>query len=76
MQALDDDTLTLIACVMGDRVTRNTGIDWTVRENVRARLRVLVRRVLRKYGYPPDKQEQAVTTVLQQAELFAGHWAA
>ena len=57
-------------------VRRNVTIDWTVRESVRARLRVLVRRVLRKYGYPPDKREQAVTTVLRQAELFADQWAA
>jgi type I restriction enzyme, R subunit len=57
-------------------VKRNTGIDWTVRESVWARLRVLVCRILRKYGYPPDKQEQAVTTMLQQAELFADTWAA
>ncbi len=52
------------------------GSGWTVREGVRARLRVRVRRVLRKYGYPPEKREDAVTTVLRQAELFADQWSA
>jgi hypothetical protein len=50
-------------------------IDWTVRENVRARLRVLVKRILRKYGYPPDKQEKATQTVLEQAEVLSRVWA-
>ncbi len=45
-------------------------IDWTLRENVRAEMRVRVKRILRKYGYPPDKQEKATQTVLQQAELL------
>jgi len=49
--------------------------DWTVRETVRARLRVMVKRILRKYGYPPDKQEKATRTVLEQAELIAKDWA-
>jgi type I restriction enzyme R subunit len=49
-------------------------IDWTVKESVRAKLRVVVKRVLRKYGYPPDKQEKATQTVLQQAELLCGDW--
>jgi type I restriction enzyme R subunit len=51
-------------------------IDWTVRENVRAKLRVMVRRILRKYGYPPDKQEKATQTVLEQAEVLSEVWAA
>ena len=50
-------------------------IDWTLRENVRAQQRVLVKRILRKYGYPPDKQEQATHTVLEQAALLSGEWA-
>jgi hypothetical protein len=53
----------------------NVTIDWTVRENVRAHLRVLVKRVLRKYGYPPDKQERATRTVLEQAEVLSAGWA-
>ena len=50
-------------------------IDWTLRENVRARIRVMVKRILRKYGYPPDKQEQATQTVLEQAEVLCAEWA-
>ena len=53
----------------------NVTIDWTVRENVRAQLRVLVKRILRKYGYPPDKQEKATQTVLEQAEVLSQAWA-
>lgn len=54
---------------------RNVTIDWTMRENVRAQLRVLVKRILRKYGYPPDKQERATQLVLEQAEVLSGEWA-
>jgi type I restriction enzyme R subunit len=53
-----------------ETVRRNVTIDWTLRENVRAQLRVL-----RKYGYPPDKQEKATQTVLEQAALLAAEWA-
>jgi type I restriction enzyme R subunit len=56
-------------------VRRNTAIDWTIKESVRANLRVIIKRILRKYGYPPDKQEKAVQTVIQQAELLAEEWA-
>jgi type I restriction enzyme R subunit len=51
-------------------------IDWTLRENVRAHMRVLVKRILRRHGYPPDKQEKATQTVLEQAALFSAEWAA
>ena len=54
----------------------NTTIDWTLRENVRAHLRVIVKRILRKYGYPPDMQEKATETVLEQAALLSAEWAA
>ena len=54
---------------------KNVTIDWTLRENVRAQMRVLVRRILRRYGYPPHKQEKATQTVLEQAELFSAGWA-
>ncbi len=57
-------------------VRANVTIDWTIRENVRAHLRTIVKRVLRRYGYPPDKQEQATRTVLEQAELLCNEWAA
>lgn len=56
-------------------VRANVTTDWTVRETVRAQLRVLVKRILRKYGYPPDKQEKATQTVLEQAEVLSQEWA-
>ena len=55
---LGDETLRMIARELVETVRRNVTIDWTLRENVRAQLRVLVRRILRKHGYPPDKQER------------------
>jgi len=57
-------------------VRGNVTIDWTMRGNVRAQLRVLVRRIRRKYGYPPDKQERATQTVLEQAEVLSDAWVA
>jgi type I restriction enzyme R subunit len=74
VQALGDETLKTIARELVEAVRRNTTIDWTVRENVRANLRVLVKRILRKYGYPPDKQEKATDTVLEQAETLTEEW--
>ena len=71
---LGDETLKKIARELVDNVKRNVSIDWTVKEGVRAKLRVLVKRILRKYGYPPDKQEKAAETVLQQAELVSAEW--
>ena len=75
VKVLGDETLKTIARELVDTVRRNTTIDWTVRENVRAHLRVLVKRILRKYGYPPDKQEKATATVLEQAEVLSANWA-
>ena len=75
VKVLGDVTLKTIARELVDTVRRNTTIDWTVRENVRAHLRVLVKRILRKYGYPPDKQEKATLTVLEQAEALSASWA-
>jgi len=75
VQVLGDETLRGIARELVATVRANVTIDWTVRENVRARLRVIVKRILRKHGYPPDKQERATETVLQQAEVLSGHWA-
>ena len=57
-------------------VRQNVTIDWTIKESVRAKLRTVVKRLLRKYGYPPDFQEQATLTMLQQAELLCKDWAA
>jgi len=76
VKVLGDETLRVIARELVDVVRRNVTIDWTMRENVRAHLRVLVKRVLRKYGYPPDKQEKATQTVLEQAALLSAAWAA
>jgi len=59
-----------------DAVRRDASIDWTVKESVRARMRTMVKRILRAHGYPPDKQEKATQTVLAQAELIAKDWAA
>ena len=56
--------------IVAEAVRENVTIDWTVRENVRAQLRVVVKRILRKHGYPPDKQEKATQTVLEQAEVL------
>ena len=72
---LGDETLRAIAQELVETVRRNVTIDWTLRENVRAQLRVLVRRILRKHGYPPDKQEKATITVLEQAEVLSEGWA-
>jgi type I restriction enzyme R subunit len=76
VQVLGDDKLRLIARELVKTVRANVTIDWTVRENVRANLRALVKRLLRQYGYPPDKQEKATQTVLEQAELWGKEWAA
>ena len=54
---------------------RRPPFDWTVRENVRSQLRVLVKRILRRHGYPPDKREKATQTVLEQAEVLSAEWA-
>jgi type I restriction enzyme R subunit len=75
VQVLGDENLKMIARELLETVHKNVAIDWTVKENVRAKLRVMVRRILRKYGYPPDKQEKATQTVLEQAELIARDWA-
>ena len=75
VKVLGDETLKTIARELVDTVRKNTSIDWTVKESVKAKLRVIVKRILRKYGYPPDRQERATQTVLQQAELLAPEWA-
>ena len=75
VQALGDETLRDIARELVETVRNNVQIDWTLRENVRANLRRLVKRVLRKHGYPPDKQEKATRTVLEQAEVLSAGWA-
>ena len=75
VKVLGDETLRGIARELVETVRSNVTIDWTLRENVRAQLRVLVKRILRKHGYPPDKQEKATQTVLEQAALLSSEWA-
>ena len=75
VQVLGDETLRDIARELVKTVRNNVTIDWTLRENVRANLRRLVKRILRKHGYPPDKQERATRTVLEQAEVLSADWA-
>ena len=58
-----------------DTVRKNVTVDWTLRDNVQAKLRVLVKRLLKKYKYPPDMQQKAADTVLDQAKLLCKDWA-
>jgi len=74
VKILGDDTLKTIAREIADKVHKNATIDWAMKESARAKLMVIVRRTLNKYGYPPDKQQKAVDTVLKQAEVLADHW--
>jgi type I restriction enzyme, R subunit len=66
----------VIARDLVEAVRRNVSIDWTERETVKAKLRTIIKRLLRKYGYPPDKQERATQTVLLQAETLCKGWVA
>ena len=70
-----DETLRLIAQELVHAVRNSIAIDWTVRENVRAQMRVIIKRILRRYGYPPDKQARATDLILEQAEVLCGEWA-
>lgn len=74
VEVLGDETLKKIAQELVDRVRKSVTVDWSKRENARAQLRVLVKRILRKYGYPPDKQEQATELVLEQTEVLCSDW--
>ncbi len=75
VQVLGDETLCIIARELVRTVRANVTIDWTLRENVRANLRRLVKRILRQHGYPPDKQESATRMVIEQAEVLSAGWA-
>ena len=75
VKVLGEPTLKNIARELVSHVRKSVTIDWTLRESAQAQIRVLVRRILRKYGYPPDKQEKATQTVLEQAKLLCGDWA-
>ncbi len=74
VQVLGDEILRTIARKLVEAVRRSVTIDWTVRENARANIRVIVKRILRRYGYPPDQQEKATHTVLEQAEVLCKDW--
>ena len=71
---MGDVKLKLIAAELITQVKKSVSIDWTLRESARARIRVMVKRILSKHGYPPDLQEEAVKTVLAQAELLCNQW--
>jgi type I restriction enzyme, R subunit len=74
-KALGDQNLRFIAQELVETIRKNVTIDWTEKQSVRAKLCAMVKRVLRKFGYPPDKQEKATQTVLKQAELLCADWA-
>ena len=74
IQMMGDDKLKLIAHELLVSLRENVSVDWAHRDSARARMRVLVKRILRKYGYPPDLQDAAVQTVLQQAEALSSSW--
>jgi type I restriction enzyme R subunit len=70
-ELMQQDTLRELAVILTDRVKQNASIDWTIKESVRAKLKVVIKRTLRQYGYPPDMQKLATETVLRQAEMIA-----
>jgi type I restriction enzyme R subunit len=74
VRELGDETLKKIAHELAESLRNNVSVDWAVRDNVRAKLRLMVKRILRKYKYPPVKQEEAVQLVLEQAESLCGEW--
>ena len=76
VKVLGDETLRTIAVELVETVRRNVSIDWTIKESTRANIRRMVKRTLRRHGYPPDKQEKAAETVLEQAEVVCKDWAA
>ena len=74
VRELTDETLKKIAHELTENLRQNLTVDWSERESVRAKLRLMVKRVLRKYKYPPDLQEEAVDLVLRQAQVFGESW--
>ena len=71
---MGDETLRDLARILVQKVRANTSIDWTLKESVQAKLRVLVKRTLKQFGYPPDQQLLATENILKQAEMFAQEW--
>lgn len=74
VDVMGDDNLKVIAAELVNSLRANATVDWAHRETARARMRMLVKRILRKYGYPPDLQDDAVRTLIEQAELLAAQW--
>ena len=70
-EVMQKEKLRELAVVLTEQVKANTSIDWTIKESVRAKLKVIVKRTLRRFGYPPDMQKLATETVLKQAEMIA-----
>ena len=75
MRELSDETLKKIAHELTENLRQNITVDWSARESVRAKLRLMVKRILRKYKYPPDQQDATVELVLQQAKALGEAWA-
>lgn len=75
VKAMGDDKLKVIAAELVTQVRKSVTIDWTMRESARAVIRVMVKKILKKYGYPPDLQDEATRTVLSQAEVLCADWA-
>ncbi len=73
---LGDDTLEKLASELTEKLSNSTTVDWQVRDSVRAKMRILIRQLLRKYKYPPEGCEDAIALVLQQAEALAEEWSA
>ncbi len=74
LREMGDDTLKRLAAELTEKLRKNTSVDWQVRESVRAKMRLLIKRLLRKYKYPPEGQDEAVTRVIEQAEALADAW--
>ena len=74
VQAMGSAELKVIAAELVTKVRQSVTIDWNLRESARSRIKVMVKKILRKHGYPPDLQEEAVKTVLMQAELLCADW--
>src|SRR5699024_8950702 len=74
LRAMGDVTLKKLATELTEQLRNSTTVDWQVRETVRARMRILIKRLLRKYRYPPEGQEDAVARVIEQAEALADEW--
>ena len=75
VEVMGNDTLKIIAHELLEGLKTNISVDWSRRDSARARMRVLVKRILRRYGFPPDLQDAAIQTVLQQAEALSEQWA-